>query len=162
MNRMLFVWALLLGLAACKSSKETTNAANSTGEIPADFALTLERSGCMGTCPAYMIHVQADGKVFYDGYSHAPLKGKHTKQISEARVKALIKALNDARFWEMKAKYDNPNITDLPSTTLKATLDGKSHSVLDRFESPDEVKNLSILVDEIIGLDGFEPFNPGK
>ena len=159
MNRNLFVLLLSLGFFACKTTKEASTA---NSAIPADFALTLTRSGCFGTCPSYMLHVQADGKVFYEGYSHTPITGKHTKEISEDKIRTLIKGLNEVDFWNLEKAYDNPQISDLPSTTMEATMDGKTHKVLDRFETPDAVKNFSILIDEVVGMDGFKPFDPGN
>lgn len=157
MPRFLPIILLVLGLIACKGPKEATT---TTTKVPADFSLTLTRSGCMGTCPSYMVHVQADGKVFYEGYSFVSQVGKFTKEISQSRVQALITALEKANFWELKKAYDNPNISDLPGTTMKVTMDGKSHSVLDRFETPAVVQNLSVELDELIGMDGYSPFKP--
>ena len=152
---ILNIFASIFLIEGCKGTK----AGESTGsqyQIPEDFQLILSRGGCRGQCPIYTLYVNADGEVKYQGEAFVELKGKYEKQISEEKVRSLVQAFRDAKYFEMKDRYDDQQVMDLPSVTLECTMNGQSHKVVDRFESPEELKNLHKQIDEIVGQDGFK------
>jgi hypothetical protein len=54
-------------------------------EIRDSFPFTeiqLERTGCFGTCPSYIVTLRADGQATYNGREYAPRSGDHTGEIS--------------------------------------------------------------------------------
>ncbi|MEM7659213.1 MAG: DUF6438 domain-containing protein [Bacteroidota bacterium] len=146
------VIAFLLSLMACKSSQEA--AVPST--IPEDFQLILTRSGCKGRCPSYVLFVDREGNVAYEGQMFVPNVGQFTKTISSKEVKAIYEAIEAADFWEREARYDDPNIMDLPTSSLEVRKSGTTHKVVCRFNVPQEMVDLMTAIDTIVGENGFK------
>ena len=140
--------------SSCKSSGSA--AESEPRKIPEDFSLMMKRTGCHGECPIYEVAVSADGTVLFQGEAFVEMKGRYTKTVDVETLGALISELKKADFWSLNEKYDNPQIMDLPSCTITCNMDGKSHTVLNRFDAPEKLDNLQTKIDEIIGKDGFQ------
>ncbi len=91
--------------------------------------ITLQRSGCYGSCPAYAVTVSTDGIVF-DGHSFVVATGKHTDKVDADDVRKLAKKFIDADFYSMDASY-HAGVTDNPSYDLSISIDGQSKEVSD-------------------------------
>src|SRR5713226_416401 len=92
-------------------------------------AITLERSGCFGTCPAYTVTVSTDGIVFKgSGFVAAP--GKHTDIVDADEVRKLAKRFVAADFYSMDSSY-TASVTDNPFYTLSIAIDGHVKKVED-------------------------------
>src|SRR5688572_26858856 len=81
--------------------------------VPADLLITLERTECEGTCPAYSVTIDAKGIGTYRGFKHVRVGGRQRDQIPVARVAALWAAAERIRFFELRNRY-SAMITDLP------------------------------------------------
>jgi hypothetical protein len=114
-----------------------------------EFSITLERTGCLGTCPDYGITIQRDGSVQYDGRFYVTTHGIHNTRISESAVKGLIRRLNRLEFfqWEMTDKL----CLDFPEVKITATLNGKTNAVLGGCNSPRKIRDLAKEIDRISG-----------
>ena len=53
--------------------------------IQPQVVITLERTVCYGTCPAYTLRITGDGSVEYEGMRYVRVIGKATARISPAR-----------------------------------------------------------------------------
>lgn len=93
------------------------------------ITLTLERSGCFGSCPAYTVTVSPTGIVF-DGRSSVVAEGKHTASVDPSDVRKLAKRFEDADFFSMDDSYA-ASVTDNPTYILTLTVDGHTKSVMD-------------------------------
>ena len=98
--------------------------------------ISLERTGCYGSCPAYLVTIDGHGNVvfqsrdFGDGASTIDqigdfergilFPGRHLDKISEAAVDDLVARFREVRFFELKDEYIHP-VTDNP--TYVVTID---------------------------------------
>jgi hypothetical protein len=90
-------------------------------------AITLERTGCYGTCPSYTVTVGTDGIVF-NGRGYVVASGKHTDAIDAAEVRKLASHFVAADFYSMDASYRSL-VTDNPTYALSIAIDGHSKEV---------------------------------
>jgi hypothetical protein len=91
--------------------------------------ITLERSGCYGTCPEYSVEVTTDAIVFV-GQEYVAASGKHTDRVDADGVRKLAKKFIDADFYSMDEGY-LASVTDLSSYMLSIEIDGQKKKVLD-------------------------------
>ena len=104
--------------------------------IPADTKITLSRTICYGTCPAYKLEVFADGRVVFNGQAHVRKTGTVTWQIPEDRIKELISEFHKINYFSLADDYsvtnrtNCPNFgTDAPSVTTSITINGQTKTV---------------------------------
>jgi hypothetical protein len=74
-------------------------------EITFFYELVFERTMCFGTCPAYKITVNADGRVEYEGKAWVKTKGIATDRLSPDKIEQLLQALNKANFLSFRDSY---------------------------------------------------------
>jgi uncharacterized protein DUF6438 len=124
--------------------------------VPDDFAIKLERSTCFGACPAYSVTIDAKGSVTYEGKKFVRVVGPQADGISVSQVTALVATVNRIGFFELNDAYRsvrNPDgtetmVTDLPTTIVSVTRDGRSKQVVDYFGAPESLKELEKQIDE--------------
>lgn len=132
-----------------------------------DVTITLERTVCFGTCPAYSVSVQGDGTVNYNGAKFVAVLGTKQKQISRDAVVALLHEFYTIDFFILRPEYQNkPDITvnadgtvqetqvmvtDLPSTIVTLTIGDYSKRVLAYYGAPDSIYTLATHIDETTG-----------
>jgi hypothetical protein len=79
--------ALILALAACGSLRRTPPENSGLGAIT---AITMAKTPCYGTCPAYAVRFSADGRVRFAGYRYAALQGRFSGVFDFAPLAAWI------------------------------------------------------------------------
>lgn len=84
--------------------------------IADDFSITLERVGCLGSCPDYKITIAGDGLVRYEGRAYVRIEGIHDRRIPARDVQKLVQKLRDQDFFGGK-KRDRP-VSTFPRCTL--------------------------------------------
>jgi Domain of unknown function (DUF6438) len=112
----------------------------------------LQRTRCFGACPEYSVSIAGDGTVTYEGRSSVAVTGPRTRQISPASVRLLLEEFARAQFSTLKDRYRAP-VTDLPTTYVSLTIEGRTKTVQDYFGAPKELKDLEALIDDIAGTD---------
>lgn len=148
---------------ACKSHKSEVSdtATNSTSVgaeyVPSDFKLELTRTACFGQCPAYSLSVNAEGVVEWQGELFVERKGKYAGKVSRSAVSSLYKRIQQSGFQQMKDNYDNPGISDLPSTIIALEADGKRKKVVCRYDCPPEFQTLFKQLEAGIDTSGLRP-----
>ena len=110
--------------------------------------LVMKRTACYGTCPQYKISIYNDGLIMYNGTLFVDRIGCFSSMISMNQVDSIKSLLNDIDFFSLNEEYLSP-ITDVPSVILELNIDGKSHTVVDRIEGPNQLKKCYILIDNI-------------
>ena len=131
---------LVLALAVCASSDAGNRSAfahppSGAQDVPSDTVITLIRTECYGTCPAYSLTISADGKVVYKGHEHVKQKGEVESRISQEKVKELIAAFEKIDYFNLMDKYFRGKescprwYTDMPYAVTSLTLNGKKKSV---------------------------------
>ena len=113
-----------------------------------DVTITLERTGCFGTCPTYILSIYGDGRVVYNGKYFVKTKGIQNFQISQDKVRELVNEFYRIGYFSLQDKYDAP-VTDLPTTTTSITIDGKTKKVVNYYGAPKNLGELENKIDEI-------------
>ena len=95
---------------------------------PAKVKITLTRTFCYGTCPAYTVSITGDGTVTFHTTMIGTrsigvlVPGDHTAHIPSAAVQALLQKFRDANFFSALNTYSvntpNRNVSDLPTYTM--------------------------------------------
>jgi hypothetical protein len=118
----------------------------------ATLIMTLERSGCYGTCPVYSVKIYGDGRVEFDGQCFVAVRGKRTSTIPGDAVESLFGFFRNADYFSLNDTYDSP-ASDLPTSTTSVSFDGKKKSVMDYYGvevgMPDSVKLIERAIDRL-------------
>jgi ankyrin repeat protein len=116
--------------------------------------ITLERTTCFGTCPAYSVEIRGDGSVTFDGRSFALISGVHHEKIPSSTVVSVVNKFQRADYFSLKDKYAT-NATDSPTFTTSIEFDGNKKQVIDyiglQSGMPEIVEALEDSVDEAAG-----------
>jgi hypothetical protein len=136
---VIIFWAgLVLGLLGCfvlvlfAIATLYTGKADRSGQAAHDIKITLERGPCFGFCPVYVLSVDEDGTVKVDGQIYKggkPTGLNTTYRISSDKVTKLIAEFNKVEFFKLDDEYRDPLVTDLPSTEITYSVDGKTKRV---------------------------------
>jgi hypothetical protein len=98
--------------------------------ISDDLQITLERGACYGRCAQYVLTINSDGSVAFDGKEETKVKGKATGSISKGDLKALITQFDKVKFFQLEDRYEFGNcpikISDTPSATTTLRINGKT------------------------------------
>ena len=138
------VWAAGFGLIVL-TPLATSRAAPQT--IPEDFVIKLERTACYGRCPVYVVSIDARGNVTYDGTGFVKVTGRQTDRVPASRVAALVDTVDRIRFFDLDDKY-RQLITDLPTTFVTVTRDGRTKRIEDYFGAPKSLSDLERQIDD--------------
>ncbi len=120
-----------------------------TNSVAEDFSITLERVGCLGSCPDYKVTILANGAVEYVGRAYVRIEGTRRSTIPASTVQKLVQRLRDEDFfqWEEKKQV----CLDFPEVHITATMNGQRKHVLEGCNSPGKVLALADKIDRISG-----------
>lgn len=126
-----------------------------------DLVFRLERTMCLGTCPAYEVFVYADGRVHLDDPERI-FDPPPDRWIAREAVEKLVQRFRDARFFEL---CDTPRggWTDHPSIELDFWDGGRDKSVktyLGNPIAPALVRDLAKQIDAAVDIDSFRTAPP--
>jgi ankyrin repeat protein len=93
------------------------------------ITITLQRWGCLGSCPSYKVTVNTDGMVF-DGGGNVVSSGKHTDTANVDELRILAKKFIAADFYSMDDSY-RASVTDCPTYQVGIEIDGHKKEVED-------------------------------
>lgn len=113
------------------------------------FSITLERIGCLGSCPDYKITIRANGAVRYEGRAYVSVEGVRNTTIPVLAVQKLQQKLRDEDFLHWPEKKEV--CVDFPEVNITATVDGQRKRVLEGCSSPGKVLQLASEIDRISG-----------
>ena len=155
-----FFTASLLMFAGVAFSEEarsaptpSSNGASTHGACP---LVTLRRTTCFGTCPAYEMTIYNDGRVEYIGWASVKACGPRTATISGAAVAALTSAFEQADYFALADAYDHRDVTDNPSAFTSYCDGTRSKSVKHYYgdrSAPRALNELEARVDAIVHTD---------
>jgi hypothetical protein len=115
--------------------------------VPDDFVITLRRTTCFGTCPAYIVSIDSSGRVTYDGSQFVRVAGRQEARIPLSRVAALVETVARTGFFELKDSY-TADVTDLPTTIVTVRSSGRMKRVEDYVGAPAALRALERQIDE--------------
>ena len=127
----------------------TLQLAAQTSTASGDFSITLERVGCLGSCPDYTVTILGNGSVKYEGRAYVRTKGVRNKTIPVSAVHKLIQRLKDEGFfqWDEEKKV----CVDFPEVHIAASLEGRQKQVLEGCNRRGQVLRLADEIDKISG-----------
>lgn len=120
----------------------------------AGMVMTLHRTGCYGSCPAYEVEIHGDGTVLYKGTAFVVVAGEHQDHISSEQVEEIVEAFRKADYFSLKDQYrymvtDNPTyVTSFRVDQIKKTV---TDYVGDEAGMPQAVTDLEETIDRIAG-----------
>ena len=133
---------------SCGTTQDTTSEGTSYETL-----VGLERTPCHGRCPVYSLRVLSDGRATLDvgrfcddAFGRSLSQGRHTAQV-DVGVWGLV--ADEARamgFDTLAARYDDPRVMDLPSTTLTI----RDRSVMNRYGGPN-LNELYTRIERMVG-----------
>jgi hypothetical protein len=113
--------------------------------------ITLTRTMCFGTCPAYTVTIAGDGTVTWTGERFVKVQGAATAHIAPGKVRELFERFRKAEYFWLLDSY-NSAVTDLPSQITTIVFDGRRKSVHDyagqMIGMPDVVSELERQIDD--------------
>jgi len=92
--------------------------------------ITLSRTTCFGTCPAYRVEIHGDGTMIYEGQAYVAITGSHRGSIPKQTVAELVDAFRAADYYSLQDEYVWP-ATDLPTYETSIEIDGRLKKVKD-------------------------------
>ena len=128
-------------------------------DVPVDARIRLQRTSCLGTCPVYTVTVAADGTVNFDGERHVRVVGRQTARIGRSVVARLLASAERIHFFDLRDAYrviEHPDGTvsgpsDLSTTIVTITVNGRTKRVEDYFGTPDDLAPFEREIDEAAG-----------
>jgi hypothetical protein len=118
-------------------------------------SVTLERTGCFGSCPSYIVTVSTEG-IEFDGRSYVVATGKHADRVDAGKVRELARKFVASDFYSMDDQYRGL-VTDNPTKVLSISIDGSRKRVVDYVGSwvgmPAVISDLEDEVDSLARTD---------
>ena len=115
-----------------------------------DVVITLERTVCYGTCPAYSLMIFGNGTVVYEGQRYVAVAGRHTSSIPQQEVKELVNHMHKAGYFSMQDVYPC-QCGDTPTVTTSVQLGGVFKKVVDYDYLHERLQSLEDRIDETAG-----------
>lgn len=127
--------------------------------------ITLERTACYGMCAVYSLQINSDGEVQYEGKQYVAVVGTQKSKITEMQVRDLLDDFSRINFFGLKDSYVvDPDIvsadgsvihplgftTDLPTTYIGFTQNGKTKRITDYDHAPHELTRLELEIERVI------------
>jgi hypothetical protein len=142
------VFALVIGLAGSAAAQRT--------DVPPDIMIHLQRTSCYGPCPIYTVTIDASGTITYDGERFVRTVGRQTARISPAFVATLLASAERIHFFDLRDAYrsiENPDgsvitVSDMPTTIVTITINGRTKRVEDYVGAPDVLAEFEREIDE--------------
>jgi hypothetical protein len=112
-----------------------------------DTLLLYKRTPCFGACPTFTMVVKMNGEVTYFGRQNVEMLGNYTAKWDANRLKQLDDQMQSVQFYQLPLSFDNPQVTDLPSTYIGYTEGNNLHTVKCRYQTPQNLKDLAAWLD---------------
>lgn len=138
--RLLFVVPLVV--------QGTASIAQSRDEL-GNFSVTLERVGCLGSCPDYKVTIAGNGAVLYEGHSYVHAKGERRHRISVSAVQQLVQSLLDEEFFRWNECTGR--CVDAPEIHITARLNGQEKQIVQGCTFSEKVLHLAREIETISG-----------
>jgi len=126
------------------------NGSSAAAQAQGPVTITLQRTTCFGTCPAYTVTIADNGTVTYTGGDHARVQGSQTWKIDPSAVRALAKEMQDAGYFDLQDEY-RAMMTDHPTTYTSLTVGSRTKKIKNYVAGPPRLKEMEERIDEVAG-----------
>jgi len=118
-------------------------------ELKRTLMFSMERTPCFGKCPIDKAEFYNDGTIMYNGTRDGILDGRAIAYTDNGE---LISAIYGEYYSEeYKKKYDDPHVSDLPSTIITFyDAYGTAYPSEIRVDAPSELREMERRVDELL------------
>jgi hypothetical protein len=165
MRNLLFIALLAAVFASCKTPSAPQTQAGPvsldtlklvTDEKPVSprdsLIIAFEKTPCFGRCPVYKIKVFESGFTMYEGLNFAERLGTFSTTLSREKIEKVYELANKTDFFELDSLYNDPYVSDLPSTIVMLSRNGEKKRVVSRINAPEKlnifIENLAVLLNE--------------
>jgi ankyrin repeat protein len=118
--------------------------------------IKLQRTICLGMCPAYSVEIQGDGSVTFENGPSTLISGVHHGKIPRSAVINLVNEFRRADYFSLEDKYVT-GWTDSPTYTTSIEFDGNKKQVIDyiglQSGMPEVVSAVEDSIDEAAGTE---------
>ena len=135
-------------LTAQKCSKEKY-------EHTENSVIEIVKTPCFGSCPEYSFKIKGNGMAEYNGKRSVELEGTHVRTFPPDTANYVFNAFVDANLWQYKNEYTE-QVTDLPTTYLSFTHEGKTKRIKMYYGYPEELENLANMLQELAFSKGWQ------
>lgn len=132
----------MMGAGSCSLFKSKSNTNK-------DFTLVVKTSPCFGRCPFYELSVDSKGEARYKGIRHPKTDGEIVRNLSAIELDSVRYIFETNNFWGLDSVYDNPSISDFPSTTISYNTVDKQKTVFARFDTPMELRKITAFIERL-------------
>lgn len=137
---------------------------------PSEIAISLERTPCFGSCPAYRVTIKGSGEVEYEGIRAVKVRGIRKVQLEEQAVLMIANELLRVHFFDAANEYVTRDevFSDRGTLTIGSALtsDGSSTFVgmrIGKYDKrvqlydnyPQELGAITNMIDEAVGIERF-------
>ena len=122
------------------------------------LVVSMSRSVCFGECPAFNVKIYGNGLVMYEGIKNVKRMGKFKGKMQLAILTKFIYSADKMGFFKLKDKYDNENVTDLPTSKTFINFEGKKKEVTCRFECDKAIISINKMLEAILGQTAMKQY----
>ncbi len=156
-SRILLILLLLTSIMGCKSSRQVAESVVHTETLPeveathqdSTFAI-YQRTPCFGMCPYFNLTIYESGYAVYEGKNFVDLIGFYHARFDKSSLQKIKETAESIQYFSLDEKYDNPNVTDLPTTTTGIMKEGVLKTVAARYKAPKALESVYQVLDELI------------
>ena len=149
---------LLLSCDASKKAQETDTTTQTDPALVESTMIKMTKGPCFGRCPVYSLTIDGTGNANLTAQKFMDIEGFFARTLEKEEVTDLVNAFLDANFWGFEDEYTG-NITDLPTTVITFSHDGKTKEVTAYYNIPDE---LVALIDKVHAIAMDKAWAPEK
>ena len=113
-----------------------------------EVTIQLEKTGCFGTCPVYIMSIYSDRSVLFEGKANTLIEGTQRDTLSHEKYDQIVSMFENEKFADLDTAYIEA-IVDAPFTYLSFRQKGNLKKVAVRGYAPDSFKKL---VDRMEGI----------
>ena len=146
-NTAYFLVFVALAFSSCNQKKEV-----STGYIPLEVSVGLQKTMCYGSCPSYNFSVLNNGQATLTvgrfaekAFGRHLEEGKYMGTIELHEISKITSFAEQSGYLNLEDRYDNPMIMDIPAAI--STINSKT--VFNRHEGPN-LKDLYARIENLI------------
>lgn len=147
-------------IASCANKKNVTE--TSASETPkTELAITsedfisLNRSGCYGTCPIYQFKVFGNGNVVYYGRQFVDKLGIFNGKLSEADTKQFFEVANSINIFSFPDQYPIDNV-DFPQFVFEYQRGENIKTIRGNTNTDESLIKLTLYLDSLLEKVVFE------
>ena len=141
--KALFAVFITLPLGAACTRLKQYQQTTQTNPVPADTFISLERTGCYGTCPSYTLAISADGTTIFTGSYVATVNGTDEwkksgvikSHVTEEQIRQLVSEFDRANYFSLQDRYRDARdgcptrATDMSSAYTSFQINGRKKSI---------------------------------